>query len=178
MKGIRTFYAGVNFRSRLEAKWAYMFDAFGWAWHYEPFELDGYIPDFSLDFKRPTIAEVKPLIDDGVLALAKGKIDKSGWPGEAMIVSHTVDQWPDCPSSSDGHGAFLDLSWDSQEPIWEHYQFFRCRICHKVGVCSLSGGYTCRVCGAYDGDHHMDGLDGFLQDKWLEAGNLFQWRAA
>lgn len=43
---IPTAYGGVNFRSRLEARWAAMFDLLGWRWEYEPLDLDGYIPDF------------------------------------------------------------------------------------------------------------------------------------
>lgn len=43
-----TAYKGINFRSRLEARWAAMFDLLGWTWEYEP-ECDGaYIPDFLL----------------------------------------------------------------------------------------------------------------------------------
>lgn len=45
---IPTMYAGVQFRSRLEARWAAFFDLVGWKWEYEPFDLEGYIPDFRL----------------------------------------------------------------------------------------------------------------------------------
>jgi hypothetical protein len=34
--GMRTRYNGVNFRSRLEAKWAAFFDLAGWSWEYQP----------------------------------------------------------------------------------------------------------------------------------------------
>lgn len=57
--GIPTTYAGVNFRSRLEARWAAMFDLLGWKWEYEPFDLNGWIPDFILDDGGPLV-EVKP----------------------------------------------------------------------------------------------------------------------
>lgn len=43
---IPTKYAGVQFRSRLEARWAAFFDLLGWEWEYEPIDLDGYVPDF------------------------------------------------------------------------------------------------------------------------------------
>lgn len=43
---IPTMYSGVQFRSRLEAKWAAFFDIVGWQWEYEPFDLGGWIPDF------------------------------------------------------------------------------------------------------------------------------------
>ena len=44
-------YAGYNFRSTLEAKWAAFFDACGVAWRYEPkeFRIDGYQIDFVVD---------------------------------------------------------------------------------------------------------------------------------
>lgn len=60
---IPTQYAGVRFRSRLEARWAVFFDSLGIRWVYEPdgLEIDGiwYLPDFWLpDLRR--FFEVKP----------------------------------------------------------------------------------------------------------------------
>lgn len=53
MKAIETRYKGCRFRSRLEARYAVLFDALGMEWHYEPegFELEHYgryLPDFYL----------------------------------------------------------------------------------------------------------------------------------
>ena len=49
--GIPTVGArGVRFRSRVEATWAAVFEALGLAWEYEPYDLEGYIPDFALVF--------------------------------------------------------------------------------------------------------------------------------
>ncbi|GAA1840941.1 hypothetical protein GCM10009836_20340 [Pseudonocardia ailaonensis] len=53
MRAIQTAYAGHRFRSRLEARWAVVFDQLGITWRYEPegFILsDGstYLPDFVL----------------------------------------------------------------------------------------------------------------------------------
>jgi hypothetical protein len=180
MKGLPTTYNGVRFRSRLEAKWAFMFDEFGWDWQYEPFDLDGYIPDFSLGFYKPFIVEIKPLIDKATLFKARGKIVDSGWKGEAAILSHTIDSCPYQPCSEPMHGSFLDSSYcpgSSEGFVWEEFQLFRCRACKKVSICSKYGIWTCRVCGEYDGDGHIDALDGFVQEKWAIAGNRFQWRA-
>lgn len=71
---IPTVYKGVQFRSRLEAKWACFFDLCGWEWAYEPVDLPGYIPDFHIFRKEfvigeghktvrtgPVMVEVKPL---------------------------------------------------------------------------------------------------------------------
>lgn len=62
-----TKYAGVLFRSRLEARWAAFFDLMLWRWEYEPFDLNGWTPDFRLiGAKREVLVEVKPFaeIDD------------------------------------------------------------------------------------------------------------------
>ena len=45
-----TTYAGTRFRSRLEARWAAMFDLIGWHWEYEPVDLPGWVPDFYVRF--------------------------------------------------------------------------------------------------------------------------------
>lgn len=67
IKPIETKYAGHRFRSRLEARWAVVFDRLGYKWQYEPegYETSGwggerirYLPDFYLpDFG--TWVEVK-----------------------------------------------------------------------------------------------------------------------
>lgn len=62
IKAIPTTYAGVNFRSRLEARWAAFFDICGWKWDYEPFDLDGWAPDFLIKTRlADVLVEVKPL---------------------------------------------------------------------------------------------------------------------
>ena len=43
-----TKYNGVEFRSRLEAKWACFFDLAGLKWEYEPVDIEGWTPDFRL----------------------------------------------------------------------------------------------------------------------------------
>ena len=53
IQAFRTFYNGILFRSRLEARWAIFFNACGIKWDYEPegYQLgngQGYLPDFLL----------------------------------------------------------------------------------------------------------------------------------
>lgn len=43
-------YAGVLFRSRLEASYAAFFDLARWTWEYEPIDLNGWTPDFRVEF--------------------------------------------------------------------------------------------------------------------------------
>lgn len=61
---IQTLYDGVEFRSRLEARWAVFFNSIGVKWIYEPegFDLDEnikYLPDFYLPYFE-SYFEVKP----------------------------------------------------------------------------------------------------------------------
>lgn len=62
-----TRYAGHQFRSRLEARWAACFDRAKLRWEYEPFDLVDWTPDFRLTFPcyvcdthHRVLIEVKP----------------------------------------------------------------------------------------------------------------------
>lgn len=63
IKAIETEYAGCRFRSRLEARWAVLFDHLEVSWEYEPegLELDGvrYLPDFRIPSMGGMYVEVK-----------------------------------------------------------------------------------------------------------------------
>lgn len=67
IKAIETEYAGCRFRSRLEARWAVVFDHLGIRWEYEPegLDLDGvrYLPDFRLPDMDDLYVEVKHSVD-------------------------------------------------------------------------------------------------------------------
>ena len=63
VQAIETVYKGYRFRSRLEARWAVVFDQAGLHWQYEAegFVVDGvrYLPDFYLE-ELNTLIEIKP----------------------------------------------------------------------------------------------------------------------
>jgi hypothetical protein len=64
IKAKPTIYKGYAFRSRLEAKWARFFDLMKWTWEYEPFDLDGWSPDFVIKGRpHDILVEVKPFMD-------------------------------------------------------------------------------------------------------------------
>lgn len=90
-KGINTIgLRGINFRSRIEARWAHFFEDLGFEWDYEPFDLDGYIPDFIIrlpdDINNEILVEVKSVTDFKKLIEHKDKIENSGWKGHYLIV--------------------------------------------------------------------------------------------
>ena len=61
IKSIKTEYDGIKFRSRLEARWAAFFNEMKWEWIYEPYDLDGWFPDFLITGRtEPLLVEVKP----------------------------------------------------------------------------------------------------------------------
>lgn len=62
-------YNGVQYRSRLEARWAAFFDLIDWQHEYEPIDLAGWSPDFRVEFRcghsecsgsHVLLVEVKP----------------------------------------------------------------------------------------------------------------------
>lgn len=80
VKPIQTEYNGYKFRSRLEARWAVVFDKLGLEWYYENegYEIEGignYLPDFEVvtkDGKHTWFIEVKGNRSD-VMGLRKAK---------------------------------------------------------------------------------------------------------
>jgi len=66
-------YNGVQYRSRLEARWAAFFDLAGWKHEYEPIDLPGWSPDFRVTFecaseacrhkRHVLLVEIKPFFD-------------------------------------------------------------------------------------------------------------------
>ncbi len=62
MRAIPTFYDRIEYRSRLEARWAVFFDQLGWQYIYEPFDADHYIPDFIIHGDGPLLVEIKPVV--------------------------------------------------------------------------------------------------------------------
>ena len=59
---IPTLFRGIEYRSRLEARWAAFFDEIGWEYTYEPLDGAGYIPDFLIHGAQPLLVEIKPAI--------------------------------------------------------------------------------------------------------------------
>lgn len=80
------------FRSRLEARYAAYFDGRGWPWVYEPFDLPGYTPDFSVTIAGvDTLVEVKPATKLGQLGAPIARILRAGWRGPWMVVGADPD---------------------------------------------------------------------------------------
>jgi len=174
---IPTTYKGIEFRSRLEAKWAVMFNQLGWSWEYEPIDLNGYIPDFILTFPHaPMLVEVKPATTREELEDATRKIVNSGWTGEALIVGATIS----FDYSACFHKFGLVSQWQtSQEGVktiwWDYAQFHECSECKRQSFHHLNGAWFCYVCGKGDGDHYLIPSDA-LANAWTTATNTIKYR--
>lgn len=183
--GIPTVIAGTRFRSRLEARWAHLLTEIGWQWEYEPFDLDGYIPDFLIFGDAPLLIEVKPLVSPPEYAdlaghLPRHQIADTLVVGCTPLLTGASTAWPaawpaagvlrenpppiDTCSSLDGIG---------------HAMWARCGSCDSPAVFHEYMSWRCRPCGHYDGDRYLDyPQTHHIGDVWAEARNATQWLPA
>lgn len=178
--GIPTYYKGTRFRSRLEARWAHFFDLIQWRWEYEPFDMNGYIPDFlilgrhqmlveikpfALLTELITVAEVTPRAGRDLLALGCTPLPEDdvtdgyyGWQIGAMC-----EWWPDQPDVRPIAGA----------------DWHECRECGRYACHHNEQSFQSRPCGHYEGDHLLVPVDvRDIEAKWAQARNLTQWNPA
>ncbi len=184
---IPTRFNGIQFRSRLEARWAAMFTACGWAYQYEPRDFDGYIPDFRigkrfLEVKPATkfpVADAKKMM--GAIDLYENR-DEVGW----------LNLLRESPSTQSNLPFARAIGWniDSDEEAecdivvivrtgrWGEDGF---RLLHYV---PRYRQFTTGVWEIVDGRpiHPLDDVvfdDGEAIDQaWAQACNLTQWRGS
>ena len=107
---IPTRYKGVQFRSRLEARWAAYFDILKWKWEYEPIDLNGWIPDFIIKGNNDLLVEIKyfpvftsfPEVDERWIKQLR-KIEKANPESPVLLLSNTpIDNESDFPEACFG----------------------------------------------------------------------------
>ena len=148
---IPTTYKGIYFRSRLEAKWAFVFDQIGWPWEYEPIDLNGYIRSGW---------DKEALVVGGSLL---GRYDAIG-------IMNCLD-WR---FYSDGEEGKV---WTQNPQDWEEAEVFHCHEHKGIGICHSIQSYKCRVCGAHDGDSHKCGsADTEVRAAFNAATNAAKYR--
>jgi hypothetical protein len=172
---IPTIYKGITFRSRLEARWAFMFDRLQWPYEYEPRELKNYIPDFILQFHEPVLAEVKPANTLKECEQHVAKIAASTWTGDALIfggvlkLSQASFMGPACCFYGQQFGPGGERAWGEGE-------MFLCGKCGKVSIYHTSLSYRCLVSGCYDGGSYIDPVDfNEIHEHWIEAGEAVRY---
>lgn len=143
LKAIPTTYKGIEFRSKLEAKYAQCFDRLGIVWEYEGhgFAFDDgtwYCPDFYMP-EIDTYFEVKGVFDDTsmnkVILLAKEQKRVVVGPpsGDAGIF---IGIKPGELVDDDGQGYYVDNAIPT-----------KCSSCGKVYFREEEMSWTCPACG-------------------------------
>jgi hypothetical protein len=171
LHAIPTNYRGINFRSRLEAKYAAMFDQLRWRWDYEPIDLGGWIPDFAIQGVIPILVEIKPIfvLDDALSARIAGFIEKSldvnklEHKYEALICGATL------PMMEMENAPGIGWLWEND---WCCARVFECE--KGYGLNHEYNSYRDRISGWYDG---TSGAVADLRPMWAAATNSVQWRA-
>lgn len=145
MKAIETFYNGVTYRSRLEAKWAIYFDHLGIKYHYEPEGftngVDKYLPDFYLpdvyyrgEDRKGVYLEIKPE------SYVDYEVKCESWFTEPLflILGPPIDTHPDG----------VEWMYESWSERWDNCMgFYKCIECGRVKIEFAEGGYMhCSKC--------------------------------
>jgi hypothetical protein len=153
IKAHPTLYKCVMFRSRLEARWACMFDLVEWEWQYEPIDIHGWSPDFHVKFKcghsecngfHTLLVEVKPYFD------------LSQFSGHRCMDF----EWGGIPEEEGGKGVIpADAS--------------------AAFGCNPDVTFWCMAHGAGGGNETFSGWayqHGDIDELWKIAGNTVQWK--
>jgi hypothetical protein len=130
LTALPSLYSGIQFRSRMEARWAVFMDAIGVHWLYEPegYDLDGlrYLPDFYLPTVDAFLEVKNPLAVDRdakkchSLAMATGK---------SVYLTTNPPQLID---DSDPLGDMVRIFPDGAEDYG--YSWCECPHCHRYGI--------------------------------------------
>lgn len=150
LRAIPTEYRGVQFRSRLEARWARFFDnlAMTWFYEYEGYETETgfYLPDFWLPDVYLRSAEVKGIYlevkpdDFGSTHDSLEEIGCKLHRGGILAAGFRCDSW----------GGWQGLS--QLAPWWDdNMMIYKCHKCGAVKFEFSEGSYMdCPVCGESD----------------------------
>lgn len=166
IKALQTWYAGIKFRSRIEARWAVFFDQLAIPWEYEPqgFLVDGtpYLPDFWLP-RQNLYYEVKPRT---LLVDYRARLEHLAAAGKRRVVLAAgsiprPDTFRPALEQDDTEffmEVFYPAGWDCL------YAWCRCDRCGATDV--QFNGRAGRNCGCVPGD---DGEEGAYHPDILAA---------
>jgi len=162
---IETRYNGILFRSRLEARWAAMFDLLGWRWTYEPTEFNGWIPDFAIQGKEVVYVEVKPF-HSFPISVAE-QLDQTGCKAEILLLGM--------------HGPFMTrfggdrpmLGFLRQEQCWAGAPLGLWK--HQYGFCHEDLCFHDRISGEHNGSWGDEVTEREADALWREACNKTRW---
>lgn len=172
MSAVETVYAGTLFRSRLEARWACLFDKLQWQWVYEPPVGKGYLPDFLIGGAAPLLIEVKPAAsqDDYEDALCKVAVGlENDWRHDILVVglSPVAAYLESCCDQHPAAG-LLGRGRTFATGCW-----FRCPVCTGIVVSQLDHPFHGRPCGCEDAIGQPAAAA--VAAAWASATNEIRW---
>lgn len=161
-------YNNIQFRSRLESRWAAFFDLMAWEYTYEPYDLERWSPDFKLitEMGSEFLVEVKPteLIDK---ALRLKIANATGFSSGILLVSESPFNYPypNCIGLTSIDGKTLDYKGETD------FEFCTSVIMDVYG----DGKDIHNLCNC-DEQVHTQFLEAndFCTELWSEAGNKVQ----
>jgi len=190
---IETPYRGATFRSRLEARWAAMFDLLGWRWVYEPWDGNHYIPDFVILGHHPMLVEVKPGLTLDELARHATHVEagiRGHWDHDYLILGASA-VFPETTYSGPSIGWLGERApddyvtdtggrWFTDAGVWK----VCCgavesprgeKSCGALTVCSDTGSFTSRPCGHYHGGTIPEPKADSIEALWNKAHAMTRW---
>ena len=157
-----TTYKGINMRSKMEARTAYILDQLELDWKYEPksFMLKNgmsYIPDFYIP-ELDTWVEVKGVMEEK----DKKQIEQfNEEEHEILLLMEDKAYFYEATRfDNDDEDDTAYMVGEKQE-----IQLGHCSRCDSYFFCGTLGSFHCRQCGFHNGDHDFHGLPGLHNDS-------------
>ncbi len=166
----------IQFRSKIEAQWAYLFESMKLEWEYEPYELKYYIPDFIIklhDFQ--ILVEIKG--DNDIWSSYEPhleKIKKSGYNGRCIILGSTFKR------CEEGYNIGIFANSEDNKITNAILSVKKCK-CEEGTVSTMiwqenthHGSYNEQPCGC--SERGFSDNEDVFQKMWSIAKNLTQWK--
>lgn len=174
-QSIPTLFRGIQYRSRLEARWAAMFDQLGLTYEYEPFDLEGWIPDFALTCGAVAIlVEIKPVFIRHEPRCVMDKIDATTWDGPVFLLGCEIGR-DDLDMPCPGWMRQPRAASDPESGWWGELAFGSWNS--VVGFTSVQGAWL-NLTGQGTGKYYLESeyLWYRISEAWKAAANAVQWR--
>ena len=161
VKAHPTKYNGVQYRSRLEARWAAFFDLIEWKHEYEPIDLPGWVPDFRVEWacrhsecdgSHSLLVEVKPY--------------------------YSLKEFEDHPCMDYPFGRRFGGHFDSVDILVSEGKTAYEIPAHASAAFGINPGisYWEMGHGSGGGEYRIEDWIPKWPELWKEAGNITQWR--
>lgn len=165
-----TKYNRRLYRSRLEARWAAFFDLCKWKFEYEPFDLNGWTPDFIIKEGTQVLVEVKPNLQFFETPKYLKAIEESKRKYELLLLENgPIESAHTCFGDGSALGHLFDYNQSNGFAVLG--SFHGQGGDGRIGFCHDHMGWEDRISGAYN-EGHFESVDKMVAEHWIEAGNM------